>query len=252
MSEEENLQRLYQALFSISKREANSLIAVPRLRVKDGALQDIDTRDVKAAFSFDSSTLQMEMETRLEMYGTRLANVVIKRFPPRSITPNGIRGYLDNLSSMHHFDPDLLVVDYAGLLKTDTKLHRIETGRNVEELRAIGIERNMAVASAWQSNRMGSMAGQVRAQHVSEDWSMVQTADTILTLSRTEEEKKRGLGRLYVDMARGEEDGWGVIVTQALELGQFVLDTTRLTNDYWGIINPDEEEEEDEDGGDDE
>ena len=251
MSEGEVLQRYYQCLYSIAKRDAKRMIEVPKLKQKEGKLIGIDYKNVKAQMTFSSegTDLSMELKTRVELHEKRLSNIYIKRFPPRSLTANGIRAYLDNLEASFNFIPDMLILDYAGLMKTDTKLHRIETGRNVEELRAIAVERNMAVVSAWQSNRKGAETGLVGATNVSEDWSVVQTADIVLSLSRTDEEKARGLARLFVDMVRGEEDGWGLILTQALEMGQFVLDAARIPEDYWEMVKPEEDEEEEDDEG---
>jgi hypothetical protein len=45
-------------------------------------------------------------------------------------------------------------------------------------------------------------------------------------------------------MMRGEEDSWGVIVTQALDIGQFVLDSAYLSPSYWKFIEEEEDDEE--------
>jgi len=247
MSEEEVCQRYYQALFSITKREAHMMVT--RQKVKDDQLIGLVPGQATPEFYFDSPDVRMELEARLEHFDQRLDSIKIKRFPPRGLTPNQLRGYLDNLELSTGFIPDLLILDYAGIMKTDVKNHRIELGRNVEELRAIGVERNIAVATAHQSSREGAKSQSIKSTHVAEDWSVIQTADIILTFSATENEKKLGLGRLYVANARDEEDEWGVIISQALSMGQFVLGPSAyLKKEYWKFIKEEEGEDGEEDG----
>lgn len=245
MSEEVNLQRYYQALFSITKRDTE--VELSRLKVKDKQLIDVTRETVKPELSFQSSMISEELETRLEQWSKRAANIRIKRFPPRALTPDGLRGYLDNLEVATRFIPDLLILDYASLMKTDPRNHRIELGRNIEELRAVAVERNIAVVSAHQSNRAGAMSKTVRSTDVGEDWSVVQTCDTILTFSATEQEKQRGLGRLYVAKARDEADAWGLVIAQGVPMGQFCLDSAYLNQDYFDVAKLNEKAEVDED-----
>ena len=65
---------------------------------------------------------------------------------------------------------------------------------------------------------------------------MVCTADFFVTYSQTAAEKRLGLARLYVAMARSEQDGFGVLVSQSYKTGQFVLESTRLSDSYARIM----------------
>jgi len=69
----------------------------------------------------------------------------------------------------------------------------------------------------------------VRGRHVAEDWSKIGTADTVLTFSRTARERERGLARVGVEAARGAEDGYSVLIAQNYHVGQFCLDSVRMT-----------------------
>jgi hypothetical protein len=60
---------------------------------------------------------------------------------------------------------------------------------------------------------------------VAEDWSLGGTADTICTISRTQDEKDNGLARILVDKARMTRDSWLALISQSYATGQFALDS---------------------------
>ena len=162
----------------------------------------------------------------------------IREFPTGSLTINDLRAYLDTLEQVEHVVPDLLIVDYADLMKIDGANLRIDTGIIYRELRGIAMERGCALVTASQSNRSSADAKWVREGDIAEDWSKVMTADTILTYSQTVDERKLGLGRIFVAAVRDENDKWACLITQNYQMGQFCLDSIRLDDDvYWRIVN---------------
>lgn len=253
MSEEEYGLRYYQSILSVSKREAK--VAVRNLIVDEkGRLQKLEEDEITPEFTFESKFLDAEFEQAAEQYKHLVKNLVIKAFPPRSLTMNGLRAYLDNLEAVEGFIPDMLILDYIGIVSTDAKNHRITLGRAMEEFRAICVERNIAGVTFHQASKLGAMAEAVHSTHIAEDFSMIGTADQVATITRTKAEKQYGLARVYVTNARGEQDEFGVLITQALALGQFCLSSMYLGSEYFKLIKklePDDdkhtEESEDED-----
>lgn len=246
MGEAAIAQRYYQSLFAVPKRDTPT--TVTHLIKDNGRLKGFTTSDIQSDFSFSSHHIREELEAHLGWFGNRLDNLIIKQFPPRSLSMSGLRSFLDNLEVTHRFVPDMVILDYMGIVKTDEKNHRISLGRQFEEFRGIMVERSMAGVTAHQSSKAGSEAKLVQAKHGAEDWSMIGTADAILTFTRTPEEKTRGLGRLYVENLRGEADSYGVLITQAYNTGQFVLESAMLGPNYFDLIKKDD----DDGGGDDE
>jgi len=251
-SEEETVQRYWQALWAISNTQ--SAIEVSRLKVnKRGNLIDITPDREMPDISFDNVLVRDELGARVFEDSNIIRNMRVKRFPPGHLTPMQLRAYLDNLEQ-ERFIPDMLILDYASLMKADPRNLRIETGFNIRELRAIAVERNIAVVSAHQASREGVKEGTVQAHHVAEDWSVVQTADTILTYSATKAEKELNLGRLYVEMSRSESDSWGLILSQAYGIGQFCLKAARMTDSSKEVlkefVQPDDDNEDHDDGDD--
>ena len=268
MSEMENRQRYYQRLFSVPKhamqytdketRERRDGIMTPLLKrkcktcglefgrcrceIKRWEVDKLDKEGRPYNFDFSNPRLRSELETRLRFFGARTSNLIIKRFPNRSLSIDGFASYLDYLADgPEHFVPDLVCLDYARLLKQNARSAadwRISIGQNMEQLRALAIERNFALVTADQLNREGHSKRTARSTHIGEDWSQIHTADTTLIHSATDEEHTRGFSRIFVDHARSEGDKFEVILSQSLARGQFCLDSAKKPADWETRILP--------------
>jgi hypothetical protein len=117
------------------------------------------------------------------------------------------------------------------------------------------IERNAAGVTAHQSSKAGELAKVVKSTHIAEDWSIVATADQIITYSTTDREFRHGLGRLYVAKARTEEDRFALLITQSYKMGQFCIESHPMQRAYYEYLDDisadDDEDGDGESGGDD-
>lgn len=233
MSEEEVVQRYYQSLFSIAKRDVSVPDIARFVKDKFGKFSTIEFDPVEPEFFMTSDMLKQELSIHLEWLGSRINNLVVKRFPTRQLTIAGLRAYIDNLEATEDFIPDEIILDYIGIMNTDLRNHRLSLGRNLEEFRGICVERNVAGVTAHQGSKLGFMAREMNVTHVGEDWSLITTADIALVHSATDEESDFGLGRLYVGKCRGEKDKWGVLLTQNYSIGQYCIDSLRLPKTYF-------------------
>lgn len=254
LSEDQVLQRCWREIFFIAKNKNDKFetsIVETNPDDKDGYI--IETETLQPEFTFMSNELDEELHRRLVLYEKRMENILIKQFPTRALSINGLRGYLDNLEIVHKFVPDLLVIDYPKLMKIDSKNLRISLGETMEEIRGICVERNMAGVIPHQASKAGAQALRVKGIHMSEDFSIYQTADCVITYSSTEEEVARGFARLYVDKSRSERGNFGVLITQSYALGQFVVSSIPLPRFYneskLGFV--DDDDDDDGDNGDD-
>lgn len=242
MTEETVVQRYYQTMFSVPKRKVD--LQVPTFSFKDEEaglydrrLESIDYVDVVPDFMLSSPHIKDELYAHTGLLRNKVNNLIVKAFPMRSLSASQLRGYLDTLELVHNFIPDVLIIDYVGIMKTSVRDYRIDLGRNFQELKAIGSERNMAVVTAQQANRGGAIGGRVRATDVSEDWSLVHAADQVMSLTSTEAEFRLGLARMFIDKARGESDKFEILLSQNFAIGQFALDAVLMRSNYYDIIN---------------
>lgn len=243
MPAEEVMLRYYQSLFSATKREAKA-VAITRLEVEKGKVDGFTPDEIIPDFSLESNNVELELASRMRSIGARLENLVIKRFPTRQLTVPKLRAFLDNLEAVDRFIPDIVLLDYLGIMHTDARDHRVSLGRTFEDLRGLSVERNFHLSTAHQSSKLGADARTVEATHVAEDWSIIGTSDQVITYSQTKAEAEFGLARLYVSKARSDNDKFSVLITQSYPVGQFVLESTRLQSRYFDLLDRVTEEEE--------
>ena len=238
--------RLLQSLFVITKREGEVLYS-QFSRDSLGRLVGVSRAKLKKVLSFSEDSTIKRISQKLDSFEGRL-NVFIREFAPRSIGIPGLRAYLNSLERTQQFLPDILILDYADLLKVDTRNYRIEIGAMYQELRGIAVEKNIMIATASQANREGAGARMVLDTHAAEDFSKIGTADCAITYSQTAAERQLGLARLFVSNARTDEDKFTILITQSYATGQFCLDSIRMVDGYWDQIRiAAEKEGEDED-----
>lgn len=241
--EMETRMRYYQALFAAPRRlpigQARSTgVQVPALQAAEHHRVRVQGRATHVPeFVFADGNginpeLAVELQTRINDLDSS-SNLIIKRFPNRTLSVDMLEAYIDTLEQVAQFTPDILLLDYAKLLKLtgSAETRRFAIGDNVEALRALAIKRNIAVVTADQLNRGGYDRKTAHSTHIGEDWSQVHTADIVLTHSATDAEMQQGLCRIYVDHARSDKDKFQVVLTQNFNIGQFVLDAREMTPD---------------------
>lgn len=172
-------------------------------------------------------------------YQSRLSQIEYHRLEKDELTPEEIRK-LDNIGSKYmnkldlipfnqHWNytvqdieaklrelesagrkPDLVVIDYADLLKgsVKTKELRHEQTEVYRDLKRLAIMGNYAVWTAAQSQRPPKDQKEtdlLRSRDVAENFEKVRIADLVVTLNQTSEEKKNGIMRLHMDIYRSSD-----------------------------------------------
>jgi len=240
MSEDRIAQRYIQSFFSISKNSSEvSLPIIDRDRL--GKFVGVTTHLESNILTFQDSKIHAKLKDKLEKIGTRYS-LVIKQFPTGHLTISALQAYLNNLEQSEKFIPDIIILDYADLMKIDTKNLRIDTGRIYKELRGIAVERNIALITASQSNRESESVTLITMKHLAEDYSKAAISDNIVSYNQTALEKKLGLARLFVAKSRNDESGQTIIITQSYTTGQFCLDSSLMTSEaYFDVIEHNQE-----------
>jgi replicative DNA helicase len=134
--------------------------------------------------------------------------LIIKEFPTKTASVQTIRSYMQRLEAVKGFRPDILVVDYADLLRParfGEKRHELEG--IYEELRGLAQEFNIVVITADQTNRAGLNDEIVTLQSIAESYAKATVCDVIMTISRRMEDKQTNSGRLFIAKSRLGRDG---------------------------------------------
>lgn len=137
-----------------------------------------------------------------------LGRLIIKYFPTGSATVNTLRAHIEKLSH-NGFRPDILVVDYAGIMRSTEKyeLLRLELKKIFEELRGFAAELDIPVWTAAQSNKEGMNSDFVDMSNMAEAYAQAHIADVILGLSRKSANKATGYGNIFIAKNRAGIDG---------------------------------------------
>ena len=132
----------------------------------------------------------------------------IKEYPTRTLTPSMIRSHLSILKS-YGFVPDVLVVDYADILKPERRLGEVrhEVAGIYEDLRKLAGQFNCVVWTASQAGRVAVEKSTPELQDFSEAFEKAAIVDAAIGFGQTPEEKRDGLCRLFFAGLRGSEDG---------------------------------------------
>jgi len=133
-------------------------------------------------------------------------DLIIKYFPTKTATVNTLKAHLDRCTMLSK-KPDLVIVDYADLLRGTGKEIRHELGNIYEDLRGMAGEYELPIWTASQANRSALDDDVIGAEKIAESYSKIMTADFVISLSRKIEDKIAGTGRFHVIKNRFGPDG---------------------------------------------
>ena len=225
------IPRYYQSWFGVGQ-DMEEYTRTTIIKDRDHEWKDWKKTTCRPELAFSQANIRKVLAKRIKQHGTRLGNLIVKTFPTGFCTVDMIVAHLDYLAEVEGFIPTVLIVDYPKLMKVDRRDVRVSIGRNVEELRGLSIQRNMAFVAPHQGTRRTIGARRVRSSDAGEDISVVQTADICLSYQRTETERSLGLGRLSVEHARKSREGAMIVLSQAYAIGQYVTGSVFMNTAY--------------------
>jgi len=151
--------------------------------------------------------LKFNMEEVSTQVGNLGGELIIKYWPTKSAGLNTMRASLDKLK-LQGKNPDVIIVDYADLLKGNSRKERHEELEEiVEGLRGIAGEYECPLYTASQINRSGAEDDIITGTKIAGSFSKLMTADFMVSLSRKIEDKLAGTGRWHVIKNRFGPDG---------------------------------------------
>jgi replicative DNA helicase len=172
-----------------------------------------------------------------KMYETGdIGRMFIKEYPTGTCTILDIENYISKLKLQKDFVPDMIIVDYLGIMKPldlgGQSNSYEKTKRVCEELRGYSGKIKVPIISASQLNRGGVAQESVGLDNIADSMGIAHTADLVLALTTTDQLKEDNKLRFEVLKSRLSRTG-GV--------GYFQIDWDTLT-----IRNEDEDTAQDE------
>jgi len=135
--------------------------------------------------------------------------------------------------------PDLLVIDYADLLKSRHSEHYrredLEQRDVYREIKSIAMTRRLAIWTASQARRPNDRdtfkKRTLGSGSVAESFEKIRIADFLATLNQSPEEKRMGMMRMHCDRYRSNSSGRTIFL---------ITDFSRMIfhHKIWGTIKP--------------
>ena len=135
-------------------------------------------------------------------------NLIIKYYPPKNASIQTLRSHIQSCI-LQGYKPDLVIVDYADLIKpmTGFKEIRHQLENIYEDLRSLAGEFGIPFWTASQANRSSADSEIIGGDKIAEAYSKLMVADFVISLSRRAQDKIGSSGRWHIIKNRFGPDG---------------------------------------------
>jgi len=165
-------------------------------------LDSIFTRIQQSKLATRVDDIEDRLDTISSQWDQR-GRLIIKEFPCKRLSITGLRAYLNQLKNYEDFTPDVLVVDYLELMRTDKDMAEYQgQERLAQELRGIASEYNILVWTATQTNREGKKVNIITDAELADSYGKIRVCDLVFSINQTEQEFDSGKARLYLMKSR--------------------------------------------------
>lgn len=154
-------------------------------------------------------------------------DISIRQWPARTVSVQSIRAHVQRLETIHR-KPDLILVDYADLLKTTSG--RDYGGNSYDrlgeiyiELRAMATELGVPIWTVSQANRNGASADIIGADLIADSYQKIMHSDFVASIARTSDDKQTDTARIHVMKNRFGPDGVVFPAIVSCDTGHFEL-----------------------------
>lgn len=229
LSQEKTLTRYVQAFCSVHKENLESKIFT-KLSKKGEAFLEFDSQNIielqkeRSLFAKEGQDLITNV---LQKFNKNRDKLIVKEFPTNYLTLEGLKNYIELLQKTNFYF-DVLIIDYADLMKVQQDTLRLSLSNLYANLRGIAAEYEIPVITATQLNKEGANSSLATELHLAESWGKAASADKVITLNQTAAEEMLGLCRLYVAKNRDSAAKMTVLLNQFIVQGQFVIDSAIL------------------------
>ena len=143
------------------------------------------------------------VQAAIEKAEKSAGKLIIEEYPSGVMKVSDLRKLLDEHRTKG-LTFDMIIVDYGDLMRPEnSKTERREgLGEIFIGLRGIAFEENAALLTATQTNREGAKHTIAKATDVAEDWSKIMTADLVLSINASDEEKLMDEMRIHFAASR--------------------------------------------------
>ncbi len=223
MTERQMLRRIYQQLLGETKRRPEEPVSVPEFDA-DGR---IGMRQVTKKGVDGSDALKKKKALKRLTRGAKFKLVCV---PAYSMSVAQMEAHLDNMEHFDGFVPDVVVCDYADILRPETKGdHRNLIDESWRALRAMAQKRHCLVFTGTHSGR-ATFTRDMGQGDISEDIRKLNHVACMIGLNEDKDDRDAGCTRVVTLAQRHEGVGQEVTVLKCLDIGKPYLDSRFSVN----------------------
>ena len=153
------------------------------------------------------ANLKYNMEDVKKSVTNVKGDLIVKHYPTKTASVTSLKAHMDKMI-LQDKRPDVVIVDYADLLRGPSNKERYEELETIfEDLRGMAGEYEVPIYTASQINRSGADDDVITGTKIAGSFSKMMTADFVVSLSRKIEDKLAGTGRWHVIKNRFGPDG---------------------------------------------
>lgn len=166
------------------------------------------------------------------------ADYIIKQYESNQANGNMIYSYICELMNHKGIKPDILFVDYIGILcPNDNRIPPTDSflyyKRVAEDLRNLGLKLDIPVISANQINRegmdeKGGSKAHLSGKVIAGSRGVYDTADVFMPITQTSKDKEKNKLYLLGDKSRNDQTGWRI---------EYEVDYPLMKLEEKGIVN---------------
>ena len=156
-----------------------------------------------------SQNLKYHVEEIKHEISKLTGKLIPQYFPTKTASCNTLKAHLNKLI-LNGDKPDLIIVDYADLLKTSGKgkdSHHLDLENIYEDLRGMAGEFEVPIFTASQAGRSSAEGEIIVGEQVAGAYAKIMIGDFVISLSRKVTDKISGTGRFYIIKNRFGPDG---------------------------------------------
>jgi len=200
--------------FSLEMSEKKVLKRLGSMRLKI----PIDEYDIKSKdTNFMTSKLKHLKTSNLDfgkgsdLFNNKVGKIFVKEFPAGSASVSDLDNHIKKLQEVKGIKIDMVIVDYLTIMSPNSKNNSslFQNGKQLSEgLRAIGQKYEIAMVTAMQVGKDNYGASDIHLSDISESKAIVETADVIFGIIRTDPMRANGKYHLKLLKLRDGDFKW--------------------------------------------
>ena len=223
MTERQMIRRIYQSLLGETKRKPEGEINVPEFD-ENGY---ISMRPVTKLGVNGQDALKKKRALKKLTRGAKFKLICV---PAYSMSVGGMGAHLDNMEHFDGFIPDVIVCDYADILRPETKGdHRNLIDESWRALRALAQKRHCLIFTGTHSGR-DTFTRDMGQGDITEDIRKLNHVACMIGLNEDAKDRIAGCMRVVTLAQRHEGAGGEVTVLKCLDIGKPYLDSRFSAN----------------------